>query len=420
MTKISDDLLAIASMSIEKVLPDSAIETALKEAKIKTKPYVIGIGKAAWRMAKALSDRLEVQVAGGIVITKYGHSEGHIPNFRVFEAGHPVLDEAALFATREAIAMAQNLKPADTLIFLISGGGSALFELPVEEVSLEQLKQINMELINSGASIEEINLIRKQLSQVKGGGFLNFCGCSKILAFVLSDVIGNPLASIASGPLYPEAINQNEVKRILEAYPISFAEKLITRIEAKELSVKRAVEVETHLVGSVEAMCEFAAKFANQLGYETIIREPKLQLSVDAFLDLLKKDINDYRQRSNRYNKYYCLIYGGELTLKVSGSGKGGRSQHTALKVSQMIEGDVSVHFLAQASDGTDGPTDAAGGIVDSLTASRLRSKGIDINEAIINCDAYHALQTAGALIISGPTGTNVNDLMLCVIAPNR
>ncbi len=422
MTTIRDELLKIASMSIEKVLPDRAVEAALKEVKFNTKPYVIGIGKAAWRMAKALYDYLEGQVTDGIVITKYGHSEGPIPQFRIFEADHPVIDEAALDATHEAIALAKNLKPSDTLIFLISGGGSALFELPIEGVSLEDLKKINWGLIHSGANIEEINMIRKLLSEVKGGEFLKFCGCSKIVAFVLSDVVGNPLVSIASGPLYPEEISSERVKGILNKYHINLPKTVINRLETKlQLRVpsfKPSVEVETHLVGSVEAMCSFAATFASQFGYDGIIRESQLQLSVDDFVDLLMKDIEYYKELSNQSRKRFCLIYGGEMTLKVSGSGKGGRSQHTALMVSQMIDGDDCVYFLAQASDGTDGPTDAAGGLVDSKTASRLRRRGFDLIGAIENFDAYPALLEAGDLIISGPTGTNVNDLMLCVIIP--
>lgn len=423
MKVIRDHLLEIASMSIEKVLPDSAVEVALKEVKICTKPYVIGIGKAAWRMAKALSDNLVGQVAEGIVITKYDHSEGHIPNFRIFEAGHPVLDEAAIDATREAIAMAQRLRPSDTLIFLISGGGSALFELPIEGVTLEQLKKINLELIHSGANIEEINMIRKLLSEVKGGEFLKFCGCSKIVAFVLSDVIGNSLASIASGPLYPEKSNLDQVKGILNTYHINLPEtvsnRLETKLQPKLLPLKPSVEVETHLVGSVETMCAYAAMLGSQFGYEGIIRDSQLKVSVDTFIGLLKKDIEVYKELSNQSGKSYCLVYGGELTLKVSGNGKGGRSQHTALMVSQLIDGYEGVYFLAQASDGTDGPTDAAGGLVDSNTVSKLRNRAYDLKGAIENFDAYHALLEAGDLIISGPTGTNVNDLMLCVITPH-
>ncbi|OJV66584.1 MAG: hypothetical protein BGO41_03945 [Clostridiales bacterium 38-18] len=420
MSSIRKDLLKIASKSIEQVLPDKAVANEVSKIHVNGLPYVIAIGKAAWRMARALYDCLEGQVAAGIVITKYGHSEGDIPNFRIFEAGHPIIDEASLQATRAAITLVQSLKPTDSLFFLVSGGGSALFELPIHGITLEDLKKINIELINSGANIEEINLVRKLLSQVKGGGFLNFCGVSKIVSLVLSDVIGNALSSIASGPIYFEKIDISRIKQIILKHQINLPMEILVKQMEEASSVACNIKVETHLVGSVETMCQSAALIASQLGYNSVIREMQLQDSLEAFLDRFNNELRFFRNMANQNQKSYCLIYGGELTLKVAGAGKGGRSQHIAIKVAQLIDGIGGVYFLAQASDGTDGPTDAAGGLVDSKTAERLREKAFSLESAINDFDAYHALVQAGDLIITGPTGTNVNDLILCVITPDQ
>ncbi|MDI3523425.1 glycerate kinase [Kosmotoga sp.] len=413
MSDLRNDALDIIDYSIKAVLPDNAVKEAIKKRKLPDKIVLVAIGKAAWRMAKAAHEIVGDKIKSGVVITKYHHSQGKIGDLKIFEAGHPVPDENTIKASREALKMVSNLSPEDTVLFLVSGGGSALFEVPQEGVTLEDLTGVTNQLLRSGADIVEINTIRKRLSAVKGGRFALLCKPAKILALVLSDVLGDRLDSIASGPAYPDSTTWEDAIRIVQKYGIQLRPELLETL--KKETPKSLDNVETEIIGSVSRVCEVAAERAKMLGYEPMIFTTTLDceaLEAGSFIAAIIREV----VTNNRPLKKPCaLIFGGETVVHVRGNGKGGRNQELALAAATKIEGLREVVIASVGTDGTDGPTDAAGGIADGNTAQKLKKKGINIESALANNDSYHALDAVGSLIKTGPTGTNVNDLIIAL-----
>lgn len=410
------DAIKILHESLQAVQPDAAVAAVLRERAFDKHMTVIAIGKAAWNMADAASCVLRGQIRQGLVVTKRGHSKGEIPDFEIIEAGHPVPDERSILGAERALDMVADLSDEDMVLCLISGGASALFEKPLEGVSLEEIMEITRQLLASGADIREMNTVRKHLSCVKGGRFGEACRGKEVLSIVLSDVIGDSLDVIASGPVFPDASTSGEAFRILEKYHISIADH-----------VKRAIALETpkqlphreHVIaGNVPKLCEAAAKVAESLGYRPLI----LSTSVDCeareagrFLAAIARDVHFGSCAAFMPEMPCVLIAGGETIVRLRGEGKGGRNQEGALAAALGIEGLENIVILCAGSDGTDGPTEAAGGLADGGTASRIRA--VTDPEALLDQnDSYHALSIAGDLIVTGPTGTNVNDLMLILI----
>ncbi|SHH33034.1 glycerate kinase type-2 family protein [Thermosipho atlanticus] len=395
---------------IIEVLPDKLVKDKLNELDIKGSVYVLSIGKAAWRMAKAASEVLNVKY--GIVITKYNHSLGPIEHFEIFEAGHPIPDENSLKATKYAIEKLSGLSENDHLIFLVSGGGSALFEYPEDGINFEEIQDITRQLLKSGADIVEINTIRKRLSKVKGGKFAKIIFPARITALVLSDVLGDRLESIASGPAYPDIMTKEDAKKIIKKYNLKISEKVMKAIEKE---TPKQIENATHyIIGSVELACKTLEKFANKEGFNTYILTTQLNCEAKEagrFVASIAKSIDQ-----TSFITPACIIFGGETVVEVKGKGKGGRNQELSLSAAIEIEGMDNVVVASVGTDGTDGPTDAAGGIIDGETVKKIKKFGKDPYEFLENNDSYNALLLAGDLLKTGPTGTNINDFGFILI----
>ena len=371
------------------------------------KTLLVAAGTAAWQMAKAAVDTLG-QVDGGVVITKYGHVIGEIPGVVCYEAGHPVPDENSFAATKKALELVDNPSAGDTVIFLLSGGGSALFELPL--ISGEELQDITRQLLTSGADIVEMNTIRKRLSAVKGGRFALNCAPAKVLSIVLSDILGDPLDMIASGPAYPDSSTCKQAKNIAAKYELKFgpdAEKLLNDETPKELH-----NVETHINGSVRELCAAAAAAAQKLGYDPIILTDQLCCEAREAGSFLASILKSHFQS----DRSLAFIACGETIVHLTGHGLGGRNQELALAAAPGIADIPGAAVFSVGSDGTDGPTDAAGGYVDGETCAALAERGISVFDMLRDNDAYHALQAVSGLIVTGPTGTNVNDVAVALL----
>ena len=393
----------IIRSALAAVLPDTAVRRALKNYKAgEGRTLLVAVGKAAWQMARAALDTLG-HVDDGIVITKYGHIKGELPGVCCYEAGHPVPDENSFFATKKALDLVHGLSAKDTVIFLLSGGGSALFELPL--VSGEELQDITRQMLACGADIVEMNRIRKRLSAVKGGRFALACEPASVLSIVLSDILGDPLDSIASGPAYPDSSTCEEATAVVEKYHLrlsSAAMDLLRQETPKELN-----NVETFINGSVRELCAAAASAASALGYEPVYLTDRLSCEAreaGRFLaDILKSHADD--------GKSLAFIAGGETVVHLTGKGLGGRNQELALAACEGIASLPGAAVFSVGSDGTDGPTDSAGGYTDGESFAALKAAGVNLHAVLSDNDAYHALQAIGGLIVTGPTGTNVNDV---------
>lgn len=404
------DADAIVSASIRAVLPDEAVRRALTQLTPgKGRTLLVAAGKAAWQMAGAAVEALG-RVDAGIVVTKYGHVKGTIPGVRCYEAGHPVPDEASFFATGQALALAQNAGPEDTVLFLLSGGGSALFEKPL--IPGEELQDVTRQLLACGADIVEMNTIRKRLSAVKGGRFALACAPARVNSIVLSDILGDPLDMIASGPAHPDSSTCAQALRIAEKYGLQLSEQARTLLA--EETPKALTNVTTQITGSVRQLCAAAAAECRALGYEPVLLSDQLcceAREAGSFLaSILKTHAGD--------GKPLAFIAGGETVVHLTGKGKGGRNQEVALAAAPGIAGLRGAAVFSVGSDGTDGPTDAAGGYVDGDTLAALTDAGMDVFSVLRDNDAYHALEAVSGLIVTGPTGTNVNDVAVALLRP--
>lgn len=410
---IREDAFQMIDAAIQSALPDSAVKKALENETFKGgKLVLVSIGKAAWSMAKAASDQLGDAISEGVVITKYDHAMGPLQNIEIYEAGHPVPDSNSFKATRRAIKLVENLSARDKVLFLISGGGSALFEEPL--IDADEIEKINQQLLASGASIIEINTIRKRLSRVKGGKFAKLCEPATVISVVLSDIIGDPLDMIASGPAHPDTSTSKQALGIIKKYNISLSHEAMA-LMANETPAK-IDNVTTKITGSVKQLCETARLKSMELGYDPIV----LTSSLSCEAAEAGKFLGAIGKHHQNTNKPLAFIAGGETVVHLRGKGKGGRNQELALAASSEIEGLNNVAIFSVGSDGTDGPTDAAGGYVDGETILKLHEKNIDVHEVLNNNDAYNALKEVDGLISTGPTGTNVNDVAVVLIRPNE
>lgn len=398
----------IISAAIKAVQPDEAVKRAISGKTFPGRVVLVAAGKAAWQMAKAAWDCMGDRIDSGVVITKYAHVMGPIGNFSCREAGHPVPDENSFRATREALALTAELKQEDTVLFLLSGGGSALFENPL--VSGEELQDITGQLLASGADIAKMNTVRKRLSAVKGGRFAQHCAPAQVFSVVLSDILGDPLDMIASGPACEDSSTCDQAQAIAEQYKLRLsarAEQLLREETPKSLS-----NVTTYINGSVRELCAAAQKVCQQLGYETVLLTDQLRCQAKEAGSFLASVLKTHGSSG----KNLAFLAGGETIVKLTGTGKGGRNQELALAAAPGIRDLAGAAVFSVGSDGTDGPTDAAGGHVDYKTAGKLQAAGVDIYQVLSNNDAYHALQMCDGLVVTGPTGTNVNDVAVALL----
>ncbi len=407
-TQLRRDAAQIIDESIRAVLPDEAVDRALREfAPGSGRTILVAAGKAAWQMARAALNALG-RVDGGIVITKYGHGQGEIPGLCCYEAGHPVPDAQGFAATAKVLELVRDPGEEDTVLFLLSGGGSALFEAPL--IPGVELQDITAQLLACGADIVEMNTLRKRLSSVKGGRFALACAPARVFSIVLSDVLGDPLDMIASGPAYPDTSTCAEARAVVEKYGLRLSPQALALLDRE--TPKTLPNVTTHITGSVRELVAAAARACERLGYAPTILTDHLSCEAREAGVMLAS-----RLREQAGGKI-ALIAGGETVVRVKGKGLGGRNQELALAAAPVLSGLNGACLFSVGSDGTDGPTDAAGGYVDGDTAEALAALGISIPAVLEENDAYHALQAVGGLVITGPTGTNVNDVSVALFAP--
>ena len=394
--------------AIAAVQPDAAVQRALSGLEFPGRVLLAAVGKAAWQMAKAAADCLGDRIEKGVVVTKYNHVMGPIANCDCFEAGHPVPDENSFKGTQAVLNLVSGLTEKDTVLFLLSGGGSALFEKPLAAPA--ELQDITGQLLACGADIVEINTIRKRLSGVKGGRFARLCAPARVEAVILSDILGDPPDMIASGPACPDSATAEDAKAIAEKYGLRMsdeARKLLDVETPKSLS-----NVHTQISGSVRELCAAAAKTCERLGYTPVLLTDQLCCQAKEAGSFLASILKTHRDDGENL----AYIAGGETVVKLTGHGLGGRNQELALAAAAGISGMKNAAVFSVGSDGTDGPCDAAGGYADGDTAAELLAQGSAIDAVLRDNDAYHALRKTGGLIMTGPTGTNVNDVAVALI----
>lgn len=397
------EALQIMNAAFQAVLPDAAVQRALSGMHFDHPVTLFAIGKAAWRMARAAYDTLGAQqVRQGIVITKYFHSEGAIGNLEIYEAAHPVPDENGVAATRRAMEMARLLTAQDTAILLISGGGSALFECPYDGVTLQDIASVTQQLLACGADIAQINCLRKRLSAVKGGRFAQLLAPAQLYTIVLSDVLGDPVDVIASGPAHPDQSTCAQAQALVQQYGLHLSPAARAALSCETPKALR--HVHTVIAGNVHLLCDAAAREARKLGYAATVHDTALCCEARQAGAMIAA-------QAALSHGPCALIWGGETIVHVHGAGKGGRNQEVALGAAQGLDGQMNACVLAAGSDGTDGPTDAAGAFVDGTFFARVGAQAVA--QALAQNDAYPLLERHGALIVTGPTGTNVNDLYM-------
>lgn len=399
---------AIVKASIKAVQPDEAVARALAGKEFPGKVVLVSAGKAGWQMAKAAYDCLGDRIDKGVVVTKYDHVKAPIADFDCHEAGHPVPDENSFKGTQAAVDAVTGLTENDTVLFLLSGGGSALFELPM--IPGEELQDITAQLLACGADIVEMNTLRKRLSKVKGGRFAQLCAPAQVFSIVLSDILGDPLDMIASGPAYPDNSTCEQALAIAKKYNLKLSDK-VWELLAQE-TPKELTNVTTQINGSVRELCAAAAKICADLGYEPVMLTDRLACEAREAGSFLASILQTHAGSG----KNMAFIAGGETVVHLTGKGRGGRNQELALGAAALIDGLPGMAVFSVGSDGTDGPTDAAGGYTDTDTVAELKAKGIDLFAILKDNDAYNALKAVDGLIMTGPTGTNVNDVAVALL----
>ena len=390
--------------------------------------FLIGAGKAAVPMADAVSEVLRDHLSGGVIITKYQHVDRPLPDrLRVHEAGHPVPDQNSVDATRDLTALLCQATPRDLVFCVISGGGSALLTLPAEGITLADLQASTQLLLRAGATIHEINTIRKHLDIVKGGGLARLANGAPIVTLILSDVIGDDLSVIASGPTVPDPSTFAAAWRSVQQYDL--VDQLPAAVRAR-LSLGTSgdmadtpkpgdplfAKVQTVIIGSNAQAARAAEKTARQLKFNPLLLTTQAQGEAREIAKVAAAIAQEIARYNRPLPKPACVIIGGETTVTLKGHGLGGRNQEIALAAAIAIDGLPNTLIAALGTDGTDGPTDAAGAVATGKTIERAKAIGVDAQAHLANNDAYHFFQALGDLIITGPTGTNVNDLLFILV----
>jgi hydroxypyruvate reductase/glycerate 2-kinase len=391
---------------------------------------LVSFGKAAFLMTKAVSDSAQDLITRGIVITKYGHVQSvklH-KSIEVFEAGHPIPDKNGEEATRVAMAMLKGTDEKTLVLCLISGGGSALLVSPKENISLDDKQAVTDLLLKSGASIGELNTVRKHISDIKGGRLAECAYPAKVISLILSDVIGDNLDVIASGPTSPDsttytmALNVVEKYRLTKKLPPTVKDILDAGVGGRVADSPKEgdlifARVENIIVGSNRKAALAAEEKAKELGFDPTILSTELQGEArDVARWLANKVMEAKTSLAGKKGKKICLISGGETTVTVRAKGKGGRNTELALAFALEIAGVQGITLLSAGTDGTDGPTDAAGAIVNGETIFNGKSSGLNPEAYLSNNDSYTFFSKTGELLITGPTGTNVMDLQIALI----
>ncbi len=389
--------------------------------------FVVGAGKAAAPMAGALEDLLGDRIEAGSVTVKYGHGSP-LRKVELREAGHPVPDPQGVEGAERILALAGEAGKGDLVLCVISGGGSSLLVAPAEGLGLEEKRAVTSELLACGATIDEMNALRKHLSRVKGGQLARRCRPAEVVTLILSDVVGDPLDVIASGPTVPDGSTFGDCLRIVERYDLAakFPRVVMERLERGargELpETPKAGDpvfdgVRNEIVGNNLAAVEAAAREAEALGYRPLILSTRIEGETREVAHVHAAIFQEVADTGHPVPPPACILSGGETTVTLRGKGKGGRNQEFALAVALHVEKEGGIHFLSAGTDGTDGPTDAAGAFADGTTIERARALGLDARRHLDENDSYPFFEALGDLLLTGPTRTNVMDLRICLVA---
>jgi len=401
-------ILRILSAALNAVDPAEAVRKYLPT--LTGNVYGLGIGKASIPMLTALAEA--TPLSGALAISKHASSLSR-NLFPVFLGSHPIPDSRSLEAGTRVLDFVSALSEDDTLVCLISGGGSALVTAPYAGISLEDMQALTSLLLSCGARIDEINTIRRHLDRVKGGGLARATK-AKVISLILSDVIGNPLEAIASGPTVPDPTTKEDALKILQKYKIEnqVSNSILHTLESRSLlplSQKQASGFQNIIIGDNRLAALAAVEQAQREGIHAEILTNELQgEACEVGRDLAQR----LRVSTEQMTRPFCLIAGGETTVTIKGHGKGGRNQELALAAVHELSGLKNVMLIALATDGDDGPTDAAGAVVTGESAQRAESLGVDAASYLSRNDAYVFFDKLDDLLKTGPTGTNVNDLV--------
>ncbi len=390
------------------------------------KVFVVGAGKAGTPMAAAALDIFGNKIANGHVIVKYGHT-GPAPAagpIKISEAGHPVPDEAGLLGAQAIAALLKQTGPDDTVLCLISGGGSALLTLPAQGLTLEDLQATTQALLAAGAAINQVNTIRKHLSAVKGGGLAQMAAPATVYALILSDVVGDPLEVIASGPTVPDPTTFSDAWAIIEQFRLqeSLPKAVIERLRAgrdenlpdtPKAGNSIFSRVTNAIVGSNRIAAQAAVKSAQNAGFNAQLLTTFIEGEAREVGRVMAGLAKGLAKDEGPLPRPACLVAGGETTVTLKGNGKGGRNQEMALAAAIALQGWSNIRLICLGTDGTDGPTDAAGAFADGSTVSRGQSLGLNAQDYLQRNDAYNFFAPLNELILTGPTNTNVNDLTI-------
>jgi hydroxypyruvate reductase len=404
-------VLRILKAALESVEPGEAVRRSLREKALPRagRTFALAVGKAALPMLEALAEAATIE--DGLAITKH-LPEGLNSSFRVLQGAHPVPDERSLAAGKAALEFAGRLPPDDLLVCLISGGGSAL--MSGSTIPLEELRRLTSALLASGARIDEINTLRRHLDAVKGGGLAAAAGGAQILSLILSDVMGDALEAIASGPTAPDPSGLEQARGVLQKYGLEneFGGLIPAMRETLKPGDPVFARVENRIIGSNSIALHAALRQAEAEGFEAQEITGSLQGEAREVGAAMARRL---RLRAQGGAKPFCLVGGGETTVTLKGQGRGGRNQEIALAAVPLLDGMEGAMLISLATDGEDGPTDAAGAVATGESVRRAQTAGLDWRQFLEQNDSYEFFERLGDLIRTGPTGTNVNDLLVMV-----
>ena len=432
---LGEAAVRILAAGLQAVDPEAAVRRALAGVarSVLAAPgrvWLVAVGKAAYPMARAAWKVLGERLHGGVVLTKEGYGGPPLPPLAVREAGHPVPDARGVRAAQAIEALLRRAGADDLVLLLLSGGGSALLVSPAPPLTLDDVRRTTDLLLASGATITEVNAVRKHLERLKGGGLARVAAPARVVALVLSDVLGDPLDAIASGPAAPDPTTFAEAWAVLARYGLT--EQVPQAVRERLQAGRRGKIPETpkpgdplfarvthHIVGSVRVAAEAALAEAQRSGFHAAIAATTLEGEAREVGRALAAVLREMAAWGRPLPRPACLIWGGETTVTLGAGphGRGGRNQELALAAVEPLAEVPDALLVAFATDGTDGPTDAAGAVVDGATLARARALGLHPREALARHDAYAFFEPLGALLRPGPTRTNVNDVTLLLTA---
>jgi len=404
---------------------NGVLTVAGQQIPVKGKLVVVGAGKAAARMAQVVEDIAGDHVTDGLVVTKHDHGLP-LQRIRLVEAGHPIPDESGVRAVRDTQKLLSNLNANDIVLSLISGGGSALWPSPADGITLEEKQQVTQLLLRAGATIQELNGVRKHLSGIKGGQLARWASPARVISLIMSDVIGDPLDFIASGPTAPDTTSFRDALATIRKYGVQPPPAIMKRIEAgargeipenPKPGDSIFETVDNRIIANNRLLVDAASKKARDLGLSTLILGTELEGEAKEVAKFFAAIGREVVRSGNPIRTTCCFLAAGETTVAVRGSGLGGRNQEMALAWAIASQSEpMNSCFASVATDGTDGPTDAAGGVVDPSTFSRAMQLGLHPAKFLSENNSYQLLKATGDLIITGPTQTNLMDIQILLV----